>query len=111
MQLLLAALAALATLLPAAARHNGRWADAPAAIRQWFQSLMQPDNLSCCGEADAFEADTFEMEGWCCVTFCGPSGRQGHSPNDFRRLVEEEWCLAVPCQPRLNRNGVKLRGA
>ena len=26
---------------------------------------MQPDNpaVSCCGEADAFEADTFEVEG------------------------------------------------
>jgi hypothetical protein len=26
---------------------------------------MQPDNpaMSCCGEADAFEADTFEVEG------------------------------------------------
>jgi hypothetical protein len=51
--------------LPAAARDNGQWADSPAATRQWFQSLMQPDNpyMSCCGEADAFEADTFEVEG------------------------------------------------
>ena len=65
MKLLLAALAALAMLLPAAARDNGQWAGSPAAIRQWFQSLMQPDNpaVSCCGEADAFEADTFEVEG------------------------------------------------
>ena len=65
MKMLVAAFAALATLLPAAARDNGQWADSPAAIRQWFQSLMQPDNpyLSCCGEADAFEADTFEVEG------------------------------------------------
>jgi hypothetical protein len=65
MKLPTAALAALAMLLPAAARDNGRWPDAPANVRQWFQSLMQPDNpsLSCCGEADAFEADTFEVEG------------------------------------------------
>jgi hypothetical protein len=37
----------------------------PAAIRQWFQPLMQPDNpaMSCCGKADALEADTFEVEG------------------------------------------------
>jgi hypothetical protein len=29
-------------------------------FRQWFQSLMQPNNpyLICCGEAGAFEADT-----------------------------------------------------
>jgi hypothetical protein len=61
----LAALAALAMIASAAARDNGRWSDSPAQIRQWFQSLMQPDNpsMSCCGEADAFEADTFEVEG------------------------------------------------
>ena len=37
----------------------------PQPIRQWFQKLMQPDNpvVSCCGEADAFEADTFEVQG------------------------------------------------
>jgi hypothetical protein len=35
----------------------------PAYLRQWFQKLMQPDNpaMSCCGEADAFEADSFEV--------------------------------------------------
>jgi hypothetical protein len=66
MKLPLAALAALTMLLPAAhARNSGQWADTPAAIRQWFQNLMQPDNptMSCCGEADAFEADMFEVEG------------------------------------------------
>jgi hypothetical protein len=49
----------------ALARDNGQWADSPIAVRQWFQSLMQPDNpyMSCCGEADAFEADNFEVEG------------------------------------------------
>jgi hypothetical protein len=51
--------------LTAHARDSGQWGDSPAVVRQWFQSLMQPDNpyLSCCGEADAFEADTFEIEG------------------------------------------------
>jgi hypothetical protein len=48
----------------AAARDNGEWANSPVEIREWFQSLRQPDHprLSCCGEADAFEADTFEVE-------------------------------------------------
>lgn len=34
-------------------------------ISAWFQGLMQPDNvyMSCCGRADAFEADTFEVDG------------------------------------------------
>jgi hypothetical protein len=44
MKLPLTAFAALTMLLPAAARDNGQWTDSPAAIRQWFQSLMQPDH-------------------------------------------------------------------
>jgi hypothetical protein len=49
----------------ALARDNGQWNDTPINVREWFQSLMQPDNpyMSCCGEADAFEADTFEVDG------------------------------------------------
>ena len=49
----------------ALARDNGQWTDSPISVRQWFQSLMQPDNpyMSCCGEADAFEADNFEVDG------------------------------------------------
>jgi hypothetical protein len=37
----------------------------PRASAKWFQSLMQPDNpgTSCCGEADAVEADNFEVDG------------------------------------------------
>jgi hypothetical protein len=55
----------LALCAPAAARDDGQWANSPTHIRQWFQSLMQPDHprISCCGEADAFEADSFEVEG------------------------------------------------
>lgn len=51
--------------LPAAARDNGQWENQPTFLRQWFQKLMQPDNpyQSCCGEADAFEADSFEVDG------------------------------------------------
>lgn len=61
------ALLALSLCLPAAAqaRDNWQWGDMPLATRQWFQSLMQPDapTVSCCGEADAYEADTFEVAG------------------------------------------------
>jgi hypothetical protein len=55
----------LFTTLPAIARDVGQWGNQPIAVRQWFQGLMQPDNpyVSCCGEADAFEADTFEVVG------------------------------------------------
>jgi hypothetical protein len=50
--------------MPFLARDNGQWASSPPHIRLWFQGLMQPDNprVSCCGEADAFEADNFEVE-------------------------------------------------
>src|ERR1700756_5433077 len=46
------------------ARDNGQWSGQSVKVRQWFQSLMQPDNpfMSCCGEADAFEADVFDQE-------------------------------------------------
>jgi hypothetical protein len=58
---------AIATLLggPALARDNGQWEGSDPNVRQWFRSLRQPDHprVSCCGEADAFEADTFEIEG------------------------------------------------
>ena len=65
MKLPIAALAALAMIASADARDNGQWSNSPATIRQWFQSLTQPDDpsMSCCGVADAFEADTFEVEG------------------------------------------------
>src|SRR5258708_9028835 len=52
-------------VVAAKARDNGQWADVPEHVRQWFRSLKQPDHprQSCCGEADAFEADSFEAEG------------------------------------------------
>lgn len=48
----------------ALARDDGQWSDAPATNRTWFQNLMQPDNpsISCCGEADAYEADIFTQD-------------------------------------------------
>src|SRR4051794_8687565 len=51
--------------LAANGRDNGQWSDQPPQVRQWFQKLMQPDDRlkSCCGEADAYEADNFEAEG------------------------------------------------
>jgi hypothetical protein len=46
-------------------RDSGQWEDSPPNVREWFHSLTQPDDptMSCCGEADAFEADTFEVDG------------------------------------------------
>jgi hypothetical protein len=47
----------------AVARDLGQWENQATSVRQWFQTLMQPDapHLSCCGEADAYWADTFEV--------------------------------------------------
>ena len=47
------------------ARDVGQWQMVDPATRDWFQSLMQPDNpnVSCCGEADSYWADGFEVEG------------------------------------------------
>lgn len=46
---------------PVLARDTGQWEATDPAIREWYQSLMQPDvpNASCCGEADAYWADSF----------------------------------------------------
>ncbi len=50
---------------PSAARDFGQWENQPPHVRAWFQKLMQPDlpTMSCCGEADAYWADSFEVDG------------------------------------------------
>jgi hypothetical protein len=55
----------LSTIAVAQAEPGPQWSKSPPQVRQWFQSLMQPDNpaQSCCGEADAVEADIYESEG------------------------------------------------
>jgi hypothetical protein len=56
-------LAAVLLATPASARDQGQWGDTDPAVRQWFQSLMQPDNpyVSCCGESDAYFADSYKV--------------------------------------------------
>lgn len=46
-------------------RENEAWEANPPEVRKWYQGLMQPDNfnVSCCGEADAYWADSFEVKG------------------------------------------------
>ena len=48
---------------PAHGRDLGQWTTTDMQIRQWYQQLMQPDNpgISCCGEADAYWADSYEV--------------------------------------------------
>lgn len=41
-----------------------QWDASPADEREWYQKARQPDtDSSCCGEADAYHADSFEVEG------------------------------------------------
>jgi hypothetical protein len=46
-------------------RYDPEWENSPPHVRQWFQDLRQPDHprLSCCGEADSYEADLYEQDG------------------------------------------------
>lgn len=62
MRLAFAALAATVMLAPAIVRDVGQWR---GHVREWFRSLSQPDNtaISCCGEADAYWVDSFEVAG------------------------------------------------
>lgn len=47
------------------ARDLGQWTTTDQSIRHWYETLMQPDDpaVSCCGEADAYWADSFEVDG------------------------------------------------
>src|SRR5260370_575892 len=47
----------------ALAHDSGQWEHSDPAVREWYQSLMQPDvpNASCCGEADAYWADEIHV--------------------------------------------------
>ena len=47
------------------ARESEEWGNSDASVREWYKKLMQPDHprISCCGEADAYWADSFEVEG------------------------------------------------
>lgn len=65
MRFLSALFAVLLLYGPTLARDNGQWLSEDVLISKWFQNLKQPDNpqISCCGEADAYWADSFEVEG------------------------------------------------
>jgi hypothetical protein len=48
----------------ASARDLGQWSNQDPTIRKWFNSLMMPDYpaFSCCGKADAYWSDSFEVK-------------------------------------------------
>jgi hypothetical protein len=55
----------LLAFAPAFAHDEGQWEANSATIQKWFRDLMRPDlpGNSCCGEADAYWADSYEVEG------------------------------------------------
>jgi hypothetical protein len=55
----------MAFLSAAPARDLGQWENSDPRVKQWFETLMQPDNPNtrCCGEADAYYADKVEVVG------------------------------------------------
>lgn len=58
---------------------DGRYAN--SALSEWYRSLKQPDTgVSCCGEADAVEADEWRVHPDGSVTATVTDGR-GYMPN------------------------------
>jgi hypothetical protein len=53
----------MAFVKPALPRDLGQWEETTPEVRQWYETLMQPDlpNVRCCGEADAYWADGIEV--------------------------------------------------
>ena len=47
------------------ARDLGQWDSLNPTVRKWFDELMRPDepNFRCCGLADAYWADSYEVKG------------------------------------------------
>lgn len=54
-----------ALLILASSANAAEYPNSTPEIRQWFRTLMQPDQpwMSCCGEADGYYADTIVVEG------------------------------------------------
>jgi hypothetical protein len=66
----LAMIALLFSIRVTLAHDSGQWEATDPAVREWYQSLMQPDvpTASCCGEADAYWCDDIHVRGG--RTFC-----------------------------------------
>lgn len=60
------------SMMPAAARDLGQWENSDPVIREWMQSLTQPDNptASCCGEADGYWCDNYRYDKGAKKAFC-----------------------------------------
>lgn len=69
-------------------RDAGQWEATDADVRAWYRDLKQPDypTVSCCGEADAYHADSFVVENGTTIAIItdtrddGPLGRPHIEP-------------------------------
>lgn len=80
------------------ARDVGQWGDTSPKVRDWFQNLMQPDNpaISCCGAADAYEADDYAVEGDHYIAVVTDE-RSDEFPNgSFRPHIPPGTRIAIP---------------
>lgn len=64
---------AMLYIASAQARDLGQWENTDPVVKEWFKSLMMPDNptIPCCGESDAYYCDTINVkEGktYCTIT-------------------------------------------
>lgn len=92
--LLSIAVIVISVVTVARARDQGQWEATPQDVRDWYRNLKQPDNpgMSCCGEADAYWADSFAVvDGTVVATITdtredGPLGRP-HVPPGTRVAI------------------------
>ena len=75
------------------AHDDGQWGASDPAVREWYRSLMQPDNpeSSCCGEADAYWCDDIHVsEGktFCAITDDRPDEPRGRPHIDVGTQIE-----------------------
>lgn len=80
-------------ITPAAARDLGQWENSDPVIREWMQSLMQPDNptASCCGEADAYWCDKINVRDgktFCTITDDRPDEPRGRPHVPLGTVIE-----------------------
>jgi hypothetical protein len=61
----IAALVLIFAVHVASAHDSGQWQNSDPTIKEWYETLMQPDvtTASCCGEADAYWCDDYYARG------------------------------------------------
>lgn len=77
----------------AQARDLGQWEGGDPVVKEWYQSLMMPDNptVSCCGEADAYWCDGLHVRDgktFCTITDDRPNEPMRRTPVPMGTEIE-----------------------